>query len=116
MSFKFLKRALGLTAARVRIPAQAGRWARIVMAAHAQLLLAVPVAAGLRRPWENQPDPARSLTPGRVAAGFATSTATWEHPPVSRNPPAPDPDGPKAAARARYPATCCQAKPTCHAQ
>jgi hypothetical protein len=29
------------------------------MAAHAQLLLARPLAGDLRRPWEKHPDPAR---------------------------------------------------------
>ena len=63
-AFKLLKGTLGLTAAKVRAPGQADRWARIVMAAHAQLLLARPLAADLRRPWEKQPDPARPLTGG----------------------------------------------------
>ena len=41
-AFKFAKGTLGLTAARVRTPEQADRWARLVMAAQAQLLLARP--------------------------------------------------------------------------
>jgi hypothetical protein len=69
-AFKFAKGTLGLTAARVRTPEQADRWVRIVMAACAQLLLARPLAADLRRPWEKQPDPARPLTPGWVRRGF----------------------------------------------
>jgi hypothetical protein len=69
-TFRFLKGALGLTAAKVRTPAQASRWVRLVMAAHAQLLLARPDTANLRRPWEKPPDPARPLTPGRVRRGF----------------------------------------------
>jgi hypothetical protein len=51
-TFRFLKGALGLTAAKVRTPAQASRWVRLVMAAHAQLLLARPDTADLRRPWQ----------------------------------------------------------------
>ena len=47
-AFKFAKGTLGLTAARVRTPEQADRWARLVMAAQAQLLLARPHAADLR--------------------------------------------------------------------
>jgi hypothetical protein len=43
---------------------------RIVIAAHAQLLLGRPLATDLRRPWEEHPDPARPLTPGRVRRGF----------------------------------------------
>jgi hypothetical protein len=49
------------------------------------------------------------------AGGFATSAATRDHPPVSRNPPAPGPAGPKAAAKAQHPATCSPAKPACRA-
>ncbi len=69
-AFKFAKGTLGLTAAKVRTPAQAGRWAQLVMAASAQLLLARPLAPDLRRPWEKRPDPARPLSPGRVRRGF----------------------------------------------
>ena len=69
-AFKLLKSTLGLTAAKVRSPEQADRWVRLLMAAHAQLLLARPLAAGLRRPWEKQPDPARPLAPGGVRRGF----------------------------------------------
>ena len=65
-AIRTLKGTLGLTAAKVRTPEQADRWARAVIAAHAQLLLARPLTADLRRPWEKQPDPGRPLTPGRV--------------------------------------------------
>jgi hypothetical protein len=70
-AFRFAKGTLGLTAARTRTPEQADRWVRLVMAALAQLLLARPLAADLRRPWEKRPDPARPLPPGRVRRGFA---------------------------------------------
>jgi hypothetical protein len=70
-AFKLAKGTLGLTAAKVRTPEQAGRWVRLVMAAAAQLLLARPLTADLRRPWEKHPDPARPLPPGRVRRGFA---------------------------------------------
>jgi len=69
-AIRTLKGTLGLTAAKVRDPGQADRWVQILMAAHAQLLLARPLAADLRRPWEKQPDPARPLAPGRVRRGF----------------------------------------------
>ena len=65
-AFKLLKGTFGLTAAKVRTPEQADRWIRVLMAGHAQLLLARPLAGDLRRPWERQPDPARPLAPGRV--------------------------------------------------
>jgi hypothetical protein len=69
-AFKLAKGTLGLTAAKVRYPEQADRWVRLLMAAHAQLLLARPLAADLRRPWEKHPDPARPPAPGRVRRGF----------------------------------------------
>jgi DDE superfamily endonuclease len=69
-TFRFLKGSLGLTAAKVRTPEQADRWVRLVMAAYAQLLLARPMTADLRRPWEKPPDPTRPLTPGRTRRGF----------------------------------------------
>jgi hypothetical protein len=43
-AIRTLKSTPGLTAAKVRTPEQAGRWARVVIAAHAQLLLARPAA------------------------------------------------------------------------
>ena len=70
-AFKLAKGTLGLTAAKIRTPGQADRWVRLVMAAYAQLLIARPLAADLRRPWEKRPDPARPLPPGRVRRGFA---------------------------------------------
>jgi DDE superfamily endonuclease len=69
-AFRFAKQELGLTAAKVRTPQQADRWVRLIMAAYAQLLLARPLAADLRRPWEKPPDPARPLAPARVRRGF----------------------------------------------
>jgi hypothetical protein len=69
-AIRTLKGTLGLTAAKVRTPEQADRWARVVIAAHAQLLLARPLSADLRRPWEKHPDPDRPLSPGRVRRGF----------------------------------------------
>jgi hypothetical protein len=115
-AFKLLKGTLGLTAAKVRAPEQADRWVRLLMAAHAQLLPARPLADGLRRPWEKQPDPAGRWPRAGSARDFATSAVAWGHPPVSRNPPGPAPAGPKAAAKAQHPATCSPAKPACHAQ
>jgi hypothetical protein len=86
------------------------------MAAHAQLLLARPLAGSLRRPWEKQPDPARPLAPGRVRRGFRNIRSGLGLPPVSRNPPGPAPAGPKEAAKAQHPATSSPRKQACHAQ
>ena len=74
-----------------------------MIAAQAQLLLARPLAADLRRPWEKQPDPARPLSPGRVRRGFRNIRPEIGIPPVSRNPPDPAPEGLKEAAQARDP-------------
>jgi hypothetical protein len=68
-AFQFAKAHLELTAAGVRIPEQADWWVRVVMAASAQML-ARPLAADLRRPWEKPLGPARPLSPGRVRRGF----------------------------------------------
>src|SRR5215472_11710178 len=115
-AFKLLKGALGLTTAKVRAPEQADRWVRLLMAACAQLLLARPLAADLRRPWEKQPDPARPLTPGRVRRGFRNIRRELGTPARVANPPAPDQAGPKAAAKDQHPATRSPAKPPDYAK
>jgi hypothetical protein len=97
-AFKFAKGALGLTAARVRTPEQASRWVRLVMAAAAQLLLARPLAADLRRPWERRPDPARPLPPGRVRRGFPGIQARLGTPAHVAKPARPGPGRPKGSA------------------
>jgi hypothetical protein len=78
--FRFLRGALGLAAAKVRTPEQAGRWVRLVTAACAQLLLARPHIADLRRPWEKPTVPDRPLTPGRGPPRVS------RHPPPDRHP------------------------------
>jgi hypothetical protein len=51
--------------AALRDPVAADRWTWLVIACHAQLRLARPLAADLRRPWERPAPPGR-LTPARV--------------------------------------------------
>jgi hypothetical protein len=97
-AFRFAKGHLGLTAARVRTPEQAGRWVRLVMAASAQLLLARPLAADLRRPWERRPDPTRPLPPGRVRRGFANIRSRLGTPARVAKPTRPGPGRPKGSA------------------
>ena len=101
--FKFLKRALGLTAAKVRTPEQAGRWARIVMAAWSQLLLARPLAGDLRRPWEKHPDPARPLAPGRVRRGFRNIRRDLGTPARVAKPSRPGPGRPQGSTKGPAP-------------
>ena len=98
-AFKLLKSTLGLTAAKVRDPGQADRWARLIMAAHAQLLLARPLAADLRRPWEKHPDPARPLTPGRVRRGFRNIRRELGTPARVAKPSRPGPGRPKGSSK-----------------
>lgn len=94
-AFKFAKGTLGLTAAKVRTPDQADRWVRLVMAAFAQLLLARPLAADLRRPWETRPPHNRPLPPGRVRRGFANIRARLGTPAHVAKPARPGPGRPK---------------------
>jgi hypothetical protein len=96
-TFRFLKGALGLTAAKVRTPEQADRWVRLVMAAYAQLLLARPHMADLRRPWEKPPVPDRPLTPGRVRRGFPNIRRQIGTPAHVGKPARPGPGRPKGA-------------------
>ncbi len=102
-AFKLLKGTLGLTAAKVRAPGQADRWIRLLMAAHAQLLLARPLSAGLRRPWEKQPDPARPLTPGRVRRGFRNIRRHLGTPARVAKPSRPGPGRPKGSSKGPAP-------------
>jgi hypothetical protein len=102
-AFKLLKGTLGLTAAKVRAPEQADRWARLLMAAHAQLLLALPLAGDLRRPWEKQPDPARPLAPGRVRRGFRNIRRQLGTPARVAKPSRPGPGRPKGSSKGPAP-------------
>jgi len=114
-AFKLLNGALGLTTAKVRAPGQAGRWARLLMTACTQLLLARPLAAGLRRPWEKHPDPSRPPPPSRVRRGFRNIRRDLGTPARVAKPTRPGPGRPKAAAKAQRPATFSPEKPTCRA-
>jgi len=102
-AFKLLKGALGLTAAKVRAPQQADRWARLLMAASAQLLLARPLAANLRRPWEKHPDPSRPLPPGRVRRGFRNIRRDLGTPARVAKPARPGPGRPKGSSKGPAP-------------
>src|SRR6266704_1240633 len=102
-AFKLLKGTLGLTAAKVRTPGQADRWVRLLMAAHAQLLLARPLAGSLRRPWEKQPDPARPLAPGRVRRRFRNIRHELGTPARVAKPSRPGPGRPKGSSKGPAP-------------
>ncbi|MBP2326519.1 hypothetical protein JOF56_006904 [Kibdelosporangium banguiense] len=81
-TFRLFKQTLGWTAPKLRDPDAADRWSWLVIAAHTQLLLARPLAADLRRPWE-KPTPPHRLTPARVRRGFRNLRA--KTPRLSRN-------------------------------
>lgn len=102
-AFRLAKGTLGLTAAKTRTPEQADRWARVVMIAQAQLLLARPLAADLRRPWERQPDPARPLSPGRVRRGFRDIRPDLGTPARVAKPSRPGPGRPKGSTKGPAP-------------
>lgn len=68
-AIKFQKATLGWVSPSPRLPEQADRWTAIIIASYAQLVLARPLAADQRLPWERPRDPAR-LTPGRVRRDF----------------------------------------------
>jgi hypothetical protein len=74
------KTTLGWTTPALRTPEQADRWTAIILAAYAQLVLARPLAAGRRLPWEH-PLPPGQLTPGRVRRDFPAIRGTL--PPVT---------------------------------
>ena len=74
-TFRMFKQVLGWTAPKLRDPAAADRWTWIIIACHAQLRLARPLATDLRLPWERPAPPGR-LTPARVRRGFRNIRAT----------------------------------------
>src|SRR5262249_20961224 len=49
---RLFKQAPGCPVPKIRGPAAADRWTRLIIAAHAQLRLSRPLADDLRRPWE----------------------------------------------------------------
>jgi hypothetical protein len=102
-AIRTLKGILGLTAAKIRSPEQADRWVRLLMAAHAQLLLARPLAADLRRPWEKHPDPARPLAPGRVRRGFRNIRSAPGTPARVAKPSRPGPGRPRGSSKGPAP-------------
>ena len=89
------KSTLGWVTPALRLPEQADRWTAIILAACAQLVLARPLAADLRLPWEH-PLPGQ-LTPGRVRRDFPDLRAMLPPTANPRKPCHAGPDGPKDA-------------------
>ncbi len=102
-TFRLFKQVLGWTAPKIRDPAAADRWTWVVIACHAQLRLARPLATDLRRPWE-RPCPPGRLTPARVRRGFRCLRATTTCPAGAPKPGKPGPGRPPGS-KNRRPAT-----------
>jgi hypothetical protein len=101
-TIRFAKTTLGWATPALRSPGQAARWTAIITAALAQLVLARPLAADQRLPWE-RPRPAHRLTPGRIRRDF--SRIRLMLPPVTnpRKPFRPGPGRPKGSTRPAAP-------------
>ncbi len=69
-TFRLFKQSLGWARPRLRDPQAADRWTWIVIVAHTQLRLAVPLTTDQRKPWEKTTRPGTALTPTRVRRGF----------------------------------------------
>jgi hypothetical protein len=80
-TIRFATTTLGWTTPALRHPEQADRWTAIILAVCAQLVLARPLAADHRLPWE-RPREAAQLTPGRVRRDFPRLRAAL--PPVAK--------------------------------
>jgi hypothetical protein len=101
-TFRLFKQVLGWTAPKIRDPAAADRWTWLIIACHAQLRLARPLAADLRRPWERPAPPGR-LTPARVRRGFRNIRAKVRCPASAPKPGKPGPGRPPGS-KNRHPA------------
>jgi len=99
-TFRLVKQVLGWTAPKVRGPAAADRWTWLIIACHAQLRLARPLAADLRLPWEKPAPPGR-LTPARVRRGFRNIRATLPCPAGAPKPGKPGPGRPPGSKNRR---------------
>jgi DDE superfamily endonuclease len=99
-TFRLFKQVLGWTAPKIRDPAAADRWTWLIIACHAQLRLARPLAADLRRPWERPAPPGR-LTPARVRRGFRNIRAKTAQPASAPKPGNPGPGRPPGSKNRR---------------
>jgi DDE superfamily endonuclease len=92
-TFRLFKQVLGWTAPKIRDPAAADRWTWLIIACHAQLRLARPLAADIRLPWQ-RPCPPGRLTPARVRRDFRNIRATAGCPAGAPKPGKPGPGRP----------------------
>jgi hypothetical protein len=99
-TFRLFKQVLGWTVPKIRDPRAADRWTWLIITGHAQLRLARPLAADLRRPWERPAPPGR-LTPGRVRRGFRNIRAKAARPAGAPKPGKPGPGRPPGSKNRR---------------
>jgi hypothetical protein len=95
-TFRFAKQVLGWTTPKLRTPQQADRWTWLILAALTQLRLARPLVADHRLPWQ-RPQPAGTLTPGRVRRGFGHLLPRIGTPASHPKPTRPGPGRPKGS-------------------
>jgi hypothetical protein len=99
-TFRLFKQVLGWTRPKTRTPQAADRRTWLIIAAHAQLRLARPLAEDLRKPWE-RPAAERRLTPARVRRGFRNIRATTTCPAGAPKPGKPGPGRPPGSLNRR---------------
>jgi hypothetical protein len=99
-TFRLFKQVLGWTVPKIRDPRAADRWTWLIITCHAQLRLARPLAADLRRPWERPAPPGR-LTPARVRRGFRNIRAKAAQPAGAPKPGKPGPGRPPGSKNRR---------------
>ena len=99
-TFRFLKQQLGWTRPLLRDPAAADRWTWLLLACYAQLWLARGLAAVTRLPWQPA-QPAGTMTPGRVRAGFRRARQAAGTPARTAKPGTPGPGRPKGSKNTR---------------
>ena len=100
---RLFKQVLGWTAPKICDPAAADRWTWVIIACHAQLRLARPLAADLRAAL-GAPRPAGPAHPGAGAAGFRNIRAKITCPAGAPKPGKPAPGRPPGS-KNRRPAT-----------
>jgi hypothetical protein len=99
-TFRPFKQTLGWTKPRLRSSEAADRWTWLVIDAYAQLRLARPLAADLRRPWE-KPAPPNKLTPARVRREFRNLCTRTGSPARAPKPSRPGPGRPAGSKNRR---------------
>jgi DDE superfamily endonuclease len=104
-TFRLFKQVLGWATPKIRDPEAADRWTWLIITCHAQLRLARPLAADLRRPRERPAPPGR-LTPARVRRGFRNIRAKTAQPAGAPKPGKPGPGRPPGS-KNRHPTPRC---------